>query len=204
LNENLGAVLQLVWQRHEGTVLQVSKDKFQPAVWWNSMATAHNKYPLLAVAAAGTHCRKNDRLCRDASKGEFYLFDLQHAGYVLRLLTRNFYVQFGGRFSKQTRGIPMGINSAVYMAHFSFFHYESCFLQRLLDLLQRACDAAGHKPSRSQADWDTAGIAALLSEPPGLPEPSGADAPQEWHLWSQAVFFLCTIFNVRYALSHKS
>jgi hypothetical protein len=98
LNEKLGAVLQLVWQRHEGTVLQVFKDKFQPAVRWNSMAAAHVKYPLLAVAATGTHHRKNDRLGRDASKGEFYLFELPRAGCVLRLLTENSYVQFGGRF----------------------------------------------------------------------------------------------------------
>jgi hypothetical protein len=140
------------------------------------MAVAYGRYPLLAAATADTHHRKNDRLGRDKYKGEFYLFDLQHAGDVVRLLTENSYVQFGGRFFKQTRGIPMGINPAVYMANFYLFYYERCFLQRLLDLYQRACSAAGHAPSRCPADWDTAGIAALLSEPPGLPELTGANA----------------------------
>jgi hypothetical protein len=89
----------------------------------------------------------------------------------------------------------MGINPAVCMANLYLYYYERCFLQRLLALYQRACDAAGHKPSKSPTDWDTAGIAALLSEPPGLLAPSGADAPQQWHLWSQAVLFLVHQFK---------
>jgi hypothetical protein len=145
LNEKLGDVLQLVWQRHPtSTVLQVFKDKFQPAVWWSTLTAAHLQYPLLAAPAAGTHCRKNDRLGRDAYKGEFYLFDLQHACEVLRLLTENSYVQFAGRFFQQTRCIPMGINPAVHMTNFYLYYYERWFLQRLLDLYQRACRLAGH------------------------------------------------------------
>jgi hypothetical protein len=197
LNEKLGAVLQLVWQRHEHTVLQVFKDKYQPDVWYDNMAAAHTRYSLLAAATANTNHRKNDRLGRDKYKGEFYLFDLQHASHVVHLLTENSYVQFGGRFFKQARarGIPMGINPAVYMANFYLFYYERCFLQRLLDLYKRACSAAGHAPSRCPADWDSAGIAALLAEPPGFPEPTGANAPQEWLLWSQAVLFLVHQFQ---------
>ncbi|KAF6255477.1 hypothetical protein COO60DRAFT_1272461, partial [Scenedesmus sp. NREL 46B-D3] len=58
-------------------------------------------------------------------------FDLQHECSVARLLTENSYAQFGSRYYKQTRGIPTGINPAVYMANFYLFYYEHQFLLRL-------------------------------------------------------------------------
>jgi hypothetical protein len=196
LNTKLSAVLGAVWRRHaEQLVLHVFKDKFQRAVWWHSLAAAHARYPLLVGPAANTHYRKNDRLGCDGYKGEFYLFDLQHACQVMRLLTENSYVQFGGRFFKQTRGIPMGINPAVYMANFYLFYYEQWFLQRLQALYVRACAGAGHAPSSSPADWDSPGIAALLAEPQDLPQPSGEHAVQDWALWSEAILFLVHQFK---------
>jgi hypothetical protein len=120
--------------------------------------------------------------------------------YFFKLLSlkKNSYVQLDGRF-KQICGIPMGINPAVYMANFYLYHYERSFLQRLLDLYQRACEGAGHRPSRRPVDWDTVDIVTLLSEPPGLSVPSGANAAQDWHLWGQAALFLMHQFQVHSA-----
>jgi hypothetical protein len=53
--------------------------------------------------------------------GQFYVFDLSHAKCVVRLLCNNSYVRFGNNFFKQTKGIPMGINPAVFMANYYLF-----------------------------------------------------------------------------------
>ncbi len=38
---------------------------------------------------------------------------------------------------KQDRGIPMGINPAVYMANYYLFHYEYSFVLRLVRLMEQ-------------------------------------------------------------------
>jgi hypothetical protein len=78
---------------------------------------------------------------------------------------------------------------------FIFFYYEQSFMQRLLDLYLRACVGAGHRPSKSPADWDTADTVTILTAPPGLHEPAGANADQDWHLWSQDILFIVHQFK---------
>jgi hypothetical protein len=78
LNEKLSAVLASVWQQHAAAarsavapanmVVEVFKDKCQPAVWRNSLAAFHQQYPLVAARASGTHYRLNERLGRDAQR----------------------------------------------------------------------------------------------------------------------------------------
>jgi hypothetical protein len=43
---------------------------------------------------------------------------------MLRLLVENSYVQFAGRVYQQAKGIPMGINPAVFLAKFYLLYFE--------------------------------------------------------------------------------
>jgi hypothetical protein len=54
---------------------------------------------------------------------------------MIRLLVCNAYVEFCGQRYKQDKGIPMGINPAVFMANYFLFYYECSFMQRLVDLI---------------------------------------------------------------------
>jgi hypothetical protein len=185
---------------HDGGVLQVFKDKLQQCVWFPTVADAHARYRLRSAPATGTSYRKNNRLCCDASKGEFYLFDLQHAIQVLRLLVENSFVQFGGRFYKQTCGIPMGINPAVYMANFYLNFYELQFVKQLADLYSDAC-LHSCQPSPNPEDWDYQGIRVLLEQlTPQPPQHLTVAAAQEfvtvvWELKGQAA--LCLLHHFR-------
>lgn len=78
----------------------------------------------------------NDRLGVHANKGRFYVFSLQHAIDVMSLLVDNSYVRFGDHVFHQTRGIPMGINPAVFLANYYLFCYELAFVQQLVSAIQ--------------------------------------------------------------------
>jgi hypothetical protein len=78
---------------------------------------------------------RNERLGVDKDYGLFYVFDYRHAKCVVRLLCNNSYVRFGDTYFKQTKGIPMGINPAVFMANYYLFFYEFTFVKQLVDII---------------------------------------------------------------------
>jgi hypothetical protein len=128
-------ILTMAWGQHPGCdVIQVFYDKHVSPVWYPSVGVVHHKYG--EYTAARKCGMKNERLGVDKQKGKFYLFDLQHAIAVVRLLVENSYVRFGPSIFHQTRGIPMGINPAVFMANYYLFHYEYKFVKQLTDLIQ--------------------------------------------------------------------
>jgi hypothetical protein len=45
------------------------------------------------------------------------------------------FAEFCGQTYKQEKGIPMGINPAVFMANHFLFHYECSFMQLLADTI---------------------------------------------------------------------
>lgn len=128
-------VLTMAWEQHVGCdVIQVFSDKYISPVWHPSVGVVHHKYgEYTGVRKCGM---KNDRLGVDKQKGRFYLFGLQHAIEVVRLLVENSYVRFGPSIFHQTRGIPMGINPAVFMANYYLFHYEYKFIQQMVDIVE--------------------------------------------------------------------
>ena len=63
-----------------------------------------------------------------------YCFDLASAQYLLRVLVQHAYVIVGDQAFRQCRGIPMGINPAVYLANYYLFMYELRFVQQLLQM----------------------------------------------------------------------
>jgi hypothetical protein len=71
---------------------------------------------------------KTARLGIDTNSNEFYLLDLQEACNMVQLLVSHAYVTFGEAVYHQTKGIPMGINPAVFMANYYLFYYEYLFI----------------------------------------------------------------------------
>lgn len=66
---------------------------------------------------------------------------------MIKVLVLNAYVTVGGRLFHQTKGIPMGINPAVYMANYFLFRYEFAFLEQFLPL----CGGIGPVPTPVRA-----------------------------------------------------
>jgi len=147
----LTAVLVMVWARHEShereatveqtvaastAVVQVFHDTTHKPVWYTSLNAAYAKcgQPCQQNAGVGMlnyHCGKHK------FKGRFILLKLSEAVDILKLLVENSYVRFGDLLFHQTRGIPMGINPAVYMANYYLFYYEFQFITQLVDLMKR-------------------------------------------------------------------
>jgi hypothetical protein len=69
----------------------------------------------------------NARRGKHSEKGDFYVFTKDEANAMLRLLVTNSYVQFAGKVYRQAKGIPMGINPAVFLANYYLFYYEYRF-----------------------------------------------------------------------------
>jgi hypothetical protein len=80
---------------------------------------------------------KTARLGVDTNSDEFYLSDLQEACNTVQLLVSHAHVTFGEAVYHQTKGIPMGINPAVFMANYYLFYYEYLFIKQLADILLR-------------------------------------------------------------------
>ena len=59
----------------------------------------------------------------------FQYFDLQSAKDAICYLVDHAYFQVGGAVFHQVKGIPMGINPAVYFANYYLFVYEYLFLR---------------------------------------------------------------------------
>lgn len=74
-----------------------------------------------AAKAVGSYTWKTARLGVHTEKGMFYLFTKSEAKDMLKLLVTNSYVQFAGKVYYQARGIPMGINPAVFLANLYLF-----------------------------------------------------------------------------------
>jgi hypothetical protein len=138
LCSKLSDVFTMAWGRHDGcAVVQVFADPLMAPVWHHTLPTAQQRYGGASSWQRGVHMGMyNGLLGVDAAKGRFYLFDLQHAIAVLRLLVENSYVRFGPYVYHQTRGIPMGINPAVFMANYYLFHYEYQFVYRLVQIIK--------------------------------------------------------------------
>jgi len=119
-------------------VVGLQHDKHLPPVRFPSLDAVRAEYGVWSRESK--HGMYNDRLGTHRMKGKFYVFDLQHAQCLIRLLCENSYVRFGDNYFHQDKGIPMGINPAVYMANYYLFAYEYMFLQQLVDL------AVAHPP----------------------------------------------------------
>lgn len=143
LISKLSTVLDWAWACHTTTgvdpVVLVFHDTFHGCKWYDDISVVYD--PIRGYGAAGAYDSNmgkgmyNSRCGKDPVKGKFYVFSKSHATAVLRLLVENSYVRFGHRVFKQTRGIPMGINPAVYMANYYLFYYEFTFIKQLVDLV---------------------------------------------------------------------
>jgi hypothetical protein len=98
----------------------VYKDKTITPEWLPSVATK-------PVSHAFTW--RTPRWGKHSTKGGCYLFTRAEALDMIRLLVCNAYVEFCGQHYKQDKGIPMGINPAVFMANYFLFYYECSFMQ---------------------------------------------------------------------------
>jgi hypothetical protein len=137
LKRALSEVFYVAWNAHVDNceVVQVYLDNHIPPKWWPDAGAVHAHYGVWAAQRRSG--MKNHRLGIDAARGQFYLFDRNHAQTITALLIDNTYVRFGPHYYKQQRGIPMGINPAVYMANYYLFWYEYRFICQLRDIL---CD----------------------------------------------------------------
>jgi hypothetical protein len=137
---------------------------------------------------------RNERLGVDKDYGLFYVFDYRHAKCVVRLLCNNSYVRFGDTYFKQTKGIPMGINLAVFMANYYLFYYEFTFVKHYwLTSSTRAPGAPG-APSYSVGACPY--VDDMLNSPTA---PSYSDPAMAEFYGDAALHFLsCFRFTVRY------
>jgi len=123
----------------------------------------------------------------DKDYGQFYVFDLQHARRVARLLIDNSYVRFGDNYFKQTKGIPMGINPAVFMANYYLFYYEFTFVEQLVDIIETCppCYGVGACPYVDEM--------LNCSNPPSVTDPSLAEfyGDAALHLLLEKVVCIC-------------
>lgn len=78
----------------------------------------------------------NDRAGFDRLRGNFHLLTLSEAKSLSALLVQHAYVRFEDTVYHQIKGIPMGINPAVYYANFHLLWYELTFLEQFKPLLR--------------------------------------------------------------------
>lgn len=147
------------------TVIQVFHDTFYGCRWHSDISALYD--PVRGYGPAGDYDPAigkgmyNARLGKDPSKGKFYVFDKDHAAAVLTLLVENSYVRFGEQVFKQTRGIPMGINPAVYMANYYLFYYEYKFIEQMVQLIVNS-NAAGVPVSTDPSELPVQEVLRLL------------------------------------------
>ena len=131
------------------------------------------------------------RCGQDPGKGKFYVFDLQHAVDVLRLLVENSYVSFAGQLFHQTREIPMGINPAVYMANYYLFYYELLFVKQLVDLVVAHKDLTGVEVPSKVKDLPVQSTMEMLNES----DPMVVNSPEYQELHGPAAMLLLHQFR---------
>lgn len=141
-----------MWARHEthpvvdqvedilsqsNAVVRIFHDTYYAAKWYPSYAAAYAdcaqpgaSNPRTGISMLNNHCGKHNR------QGRFLLLNLREVVAVINLLVQNSYVRFGASLFHQTRGIPMGINPAVFMANYYLFHYEFRFVKQLADWIK--------------------------------------------------------------------
>lgn len=145
---SLSGLLTHLWGRHadRDRLLQVFQDKWLPPKWCDVGVIPLDFQLSLGVYDRNTRCgMKSDRLGFDDSGNEFYLFDLQEALNMIVLLVKFSFVRFGQTFYHQTKGIPMGINPAVYMANYYLFFKEFQFFQRGIAIINAGDPSSGGK-----------------------------------------------------------
>lgn len=81
----------------------------------------------------------NARAGFDRNKGKFFAFTLAEAKQMVEFLIRNSYVTFEHTPYKQIRGIPMGINPAVFFATLYLGCYELLYVEQFIPVI-------GHSP----------------------------------------------------------
>jgi hypothetical protein len=69
---------------------------------------------------------------------------------MLRLLVSNSYVQFAGKVYRQAKGIPMGINPAVFLANYYLFYFEYQFLEQFGSVFEQYPPALEQVPAAQQ------------------------------------------------------
>jgi hypothetical protein len=154
LIQRINGMLQRMWRRqlpdtnrtrriqHLGTmatvpsmVMQVFYDESPPC--WHASIT--HVFYLYGVPHDPAHHQSgyltNDRAGYDRMRGRFHLVTLCVAQTLARLLITEAYVQFEDVIYKQTTGIPMGINPAVFYANMYLASYELEFLEQFTPLL---------------------------------------------------------------------
>ena len=78
-------------------------------------------------------CLKNKNVDVDNRKKRFTkVVDKDDLWSWLDFLLNNLYISIGDSLFKQTIGIPMGTNCAVFLANFYLFTYEFDFMERLI------------------------------------------------------------------------
>jgi len=145
------------WAQHPNQdVLMVYKSRSETPVWLPGFDDRPSTSGYTWV---------NPRRGRHATKGACYLFDKVEAKAMVELLVRNSYVRLGEAVYKQTCGIPMGINPAVFMANYFLFYYEYRFVAQLTALI------GAHPVSDADMAFATTFFARDLGTP---------DAPAPW------------------------
>ena len=96
----------------------------------------HVDTPVVAISSRGTaKWREGELPPQRFINGEgcrHYLMDLASVHQLIDLIIDNVFVTVGDRIYRQCRGMPMGVNPAVYFANLYLFTYEWDFVHRLI------------------------------------------------------------------------
>lgn len=129
---------------HADIVVQVFKKKsFQPS-WYVNIRQVRKKYRHVDHNTGAPDLMINDNMGKDKHFDSFFVFSLDDAKSMAKLLVENSYVEFGPLLYKQHRGIPMGINPAVFMANMYLTSYEYAFEMQCADIIEQYSPRGGY------------------------------------------------------------
>lgn len=135
------------FQRHPGDVLVVFWDtSVEHEERWRPPPTLPGSW---GEAYQFTNPMHSLWIGRHRRHGRFCVFDEAGALACLQLLVQNAFVTFGGLVFHQHKGIPMGINPAVFLANYYLFWYEFQFVERLATII----NTPEHQPLHAPGDF---------------------------------------------------